>query len=357
MPMYQKISEKRRALGLTQEQVANALGVTTPAVNKWEKGATCPDLTLLPALARLLKTDPNTLLCFEESLTRQEVVRFLNEAAEKNQKEGYVAGFTWLIAKTQEYPNCAELQHSAALLLDGALKIAALPEEETAKYDAEIEKLYERAAQGDGPDVASRARYMLSSRLLCKGDCDGAQAILDALPEQKTLDKRILQAQILEKQGKPGEAAALLERKVLQSVQENLTVLAVLVQYEVEAGDAETAQRLAAASQTECEAFGLWSYGAFLAPTQAAVARKDAPTALSLLRKTLAAILVPWDVGASPLCTRFPHKESDAQLGQRMLAALLNDLEANSDFDFLRSEPEFAALLKEYRAKCILKEA
>ena len=38
MSMNVVIQEKRRELGLTQEQVAQALGVTTPAVSKWEKG-------------------------------------------------------------------------------------------------------------------------------------------------------------------------------------------------------------------------------------------------------------------------------------------------------------------------------
>ena len=51
------IREKRKELSLTQEQVAEFLGVSTPAVNKWEKGGSYPDITLLPALARLLKTD------------------------------------------------------------------------------------------------------------------------------------------------------------------------------------------------------------------------------------------------------------------------------------------------------------
>ena len=32
------IREKRKALSLTQEQIAEHLGVSTPAVNKWEKG-------------------------------------------------------------------------------------------------------------------------------------------------------------------------------------------------------------------------------------------------------------------------------------------------------------------------------
>ena len=38
MSMNIIIQEKRKALGLTQEQVADYLGVSVPAVSKWEKG-------------------------------------------------------------------------------------------------------------------------------------------------------------------------------------------------------------------------------------------------------------------------------------------------------------------------------
>lgn len=76
------IRQKRLEKGLTQEQVANYLGVTTPAVSKWETGATYPDIVLLPALARLLDTDLNTLLSFQENLSDKEVALFLNKVTE-----------------------------------------------------------------------------------------------------------------------------------------------------------------------------------------------------------------------------------------------------------------------------------
>ena len=38
MPMNIIIQEKRKELGLTQEQVADYLGVSIPAVRKWENG-------------------------------------------------------------------------------------------------------------------------------------------------------------------------------------------------------------------------------------------------------------------------------------------------------------------------------
>lgn len=53
MPMNINIKEKRRELGLTQKQVAEYIGVSTPAVNKWEPGSFYPDITILLALARI----------------------------------------------------------------------------------------------------------------------------------------------------------------------------------------------------------------------------------------------------------------------------------------------------------------
>ena len=93
MSMNQVIQRRRRALGMTQEQVAQALNVTAPAVNKWEKGATCPDVSLLAPLARLLKIDLNELMCFQEALTAEEIARFSGELVETVRREGLEAGF------------------------------------------------------------------------------------------------------------------------------------------------------------------------------------------------------------------------------------------------------------------------
>ena len=38
MKLSANIRRMRKEKGLTQEQVAQALGVTAPAVNKWERG-------------------------------------------------------------------------------------------------------------------------------------------------------------------------------------------------------------------------------------------------------------------------------------------------------------------------------
>ena len=62
MKINEMIRTRRKEMNLTQEQVASRLGVSAPAVHKWETGSSYPDITLLPALARLLGTDLNTRL-------------------------------------------------------------------------------------------------------------------------------------------------------------------------------------------------------------------------------------------------------------------------------------------------------
>lgn len=58
----QKISMLRKDKGITQEGLAERLGVSPQAVSKWENDISCPDITLLPKLAQLLGITVDELL-------------------------------------------------------------------------------------------------------------------------------------------------------------------------------------------------------------------------------------------------------------------------------------------------------
>ena len=62
----QRIAALRRQRNLTQEALAEALGVSPPAVSKWENCVTCPDILLLPSLAKLLGVTVDALLTADE---------------------------------------------------------------------------------------------------------------------------------------------------------------------------------------------------------------------------------------------------------------------------------------------------
>ena len=53
MNIGNNIKQLRQQKKLTQEQVAEKLGVSYQAVSKWENNANTPDITLLPKIAEL----------------------------------------------------------------------------------------------------------------------------------------------------------------------------------------------------------------------------------------------------------------------------------------------------------------
>ena len=62
----ERIAEKRRAKGLKQDELAEALGVSAQAVSKWENDLSCPDIMLLPTLAEKLGCTVDELLTGKE---------------------------------------------------------------------------------------------------------------------------------------------------------------------------------------------------------------------------------------------------------------------------------------------------
>ena len=50
----EKIAELRRERGLTQENLAGIIGISSQAISKWENNATMPDIMFLPIIADTL---------------------------------------------------------------------------------------------------------------------------------------------------------------------------------------------------------------------------------------------------------------------------------------------------------------
>ncbi len=57
-----RIAILRRAKELKQDELAEKLGVSPQAVSKWENDQTCPDISLLPLLSKILGVSVDELL-------------------------------------------------------------------------------------------------------------------------------------------------------------------------------------------------------------------------------------------------------------------------------------------------------
>lgn len=272
MRMNEIILEKRKALNMTQEQMADSLGVTAPAVHKWEKGTSIPDVTVLPALARLLKIDLNTLFSFEKELTDTEINMICNNVVIKIQAEGYDAGF--LLAKEQirEYPNCKKLIFNLASLLDGGITIFCVEEPE--RYSGEIEGLYERAAKSEDEKIRNSANQLLIYKALHKKEFEKAKKLWEKLPDPAP-DKKMIEATICNHQENYEEATKLLEERLYGLATELQNCLVNLMQTFEKTEKVEKMQFCAETIKRHIDNLGLWQYGKHMVDYQMAVTRDD----------------------------------------------------------------------------------
>lgn len=143
----ENIKSLRKAADITQETLAEMLGVSCQSVSRWELGVCYPDMELLPALAQIFHCSTDSLLGMEDSVEKAKTAQYLDRfqaAINKGQIDDCIS-----IARE----GVAELPNNYALLnkLMYALFVSGdedgnIPEwkENMEKYDEEIVALGER---------------------------------------------------------------------------------------------------------------------------------------------------------------------------------------------------------------------
>lgn len=133
----EKIRAKRRERGLTQEELANILGVTKAAVSKWENEDSYPDITLLPQIAQIFHITMDEL--FDYTIDQKPLV-IVNEyhfgLSLDNVDKGildhgtakdcgvYKSGDTWevrvhFVSTEDNFPYLLQKHVKSGVLLDG----------------------------------------------------------------------------------------------------------------------------------------------------------------------------------------------------------------------------------------------
>ena len=111
--LSENIRAQRRAHSLTQQQLADALGVTVGAVYKWEAGLSAPDLSILVELADLFDTSVDVLLGYRVKSNKQaDTVARLKAYLQNRDTQGLAEAEKALL----RYPNSFEIVHQSAML-------------------------------------------------------------------------------------------------------------------------------------------------------------------------------------------------------------------------------------------------
>jgi transcriptional regulator with XRE-family HTH domain len=107
----------RRQREITQEDLANFLGVSFQAVSKWERNEGYPDITILPAIANFFDVTLDELVGINE-IKNQTRLDGINEVIKKNFAEGKMDEQVALLRETiKQFPNNFKLLHELATAL------------------------------------------------------------------------------------------------------------------------------------------------------------------------------------------------------------------------------------------------
>lgn len=192
MNIGQKIKELRQENGLTQEDLAEQLGVSFQAVSRWENSTTYPDITLLPIIANMFDVTIDYLLDME-AYKKDEELKEIFEQDDIFANQGKVKERENLLLESlKKYPNNWDLKS----------RLLSVYHVQTAN-DEETDEYYQQKAIELGHNILDKCnideyRYSAIQILFFVYDwthqTDKAKQIIEKLPDSfVTKDSLMLQ--------------------------------------------------------------------------------------------------------------------------------------------------------------------
>jgi transcriptional regulator with XRE-family HTH domain len=342
MEIGEVIRQYRKKKGLTQEELANRLGVTAPAVNKWEKGHSHPDILLLAPIARLLDISLDTLFSFEKELTVTEINQIIHEMDHKLKNQPFEDVFRWAKEILATYPNCEQLIGQVALLLDVHLLEQAIPAKET--YEKYIYRWYEQALESRDEDTRNRAADSLFGFYVRKEAYEKAESYLHYFSNQNP-ERKSKQAYLYSKTGRVAEAYQAYEELLFSGYQRMSMVFQELYLLAMSDENKAKAHLLVKKQSELAQLFEMGEYHEVSSGLDLAVAEKDADRTIEAMEKILASVAKITDFTHSTLYEHMTFKEIDSTFVQETQENFLRMFSDEETFSWLKTNERWQVLV------------
>lgn len=341
MKINELIRKYRKEQKLTQEQVANYLGVSAPAVNKWENGISYPDITLLAPLARILKTDVDTLLSFREELTEVEIGNIINEISEEIFSRGFPSTFEKASGIIKNYPHCDKLVLYLAQILNGYVSMENKDLNIREKYHKQILAWFESVAFSEDKELANTAIMFLSENYIHHGEFEEAQRLLDQIPPLG-FDKRTIQANLYKAKKEYAKAYEIHESMIYKNANAIAGSLMQIISLLCRENQYEEALKYIELSEKLSVLLDLGSYIPASSKFEVYAEMKKVDESLDALEELLKGIDTMSDIKNSKLYRHMTFKEDSGS--DKMKIMMKRALEKDEDSAFLRGNPRFKRL-------------
>lgn len=111
------IVKKRREKGITQDELAEYIGVGKSSVSKWETGQSYPDITFLPQLATYFNISIDELMSYSPQMTKDDIRKLYLRLSEDYASKPFDGVFAECEAIIKKYYSCFPLLLQMSILL------------------------------------------------------------------------------------------------------------------------------------------------------------------------------------------------------------------------------------------------
>ncbi|HEX3075946.1 MAG TPA: helix-turn-helix domain-containing protein, partial [Lachnospiraceae bacterium] len=340
------ICRLRKERLLTQEQLASAIGVSAPAVSKWEKNSSYPDITLLAPLARVLGVTIDYLLSFQIDLTEEEVKGLEKSLQEKFDQEGFEVGMNACESMLKEYPTSMFLKFRIVAVIQ-MNSMYLTDEGKRNECVKRIIELSEEILRCDDSNLVLNAKILLSSYYMMQEDYTKAEDMLNQIPDPQ-FDKASLYPVLYLRQGEYEKAKAMYEKELFRNLSASLIGIRGLSSIAKRREDYEKALELTKVYEEVIDLFQMKHVYRDEQKLSIYLAMKDKDKALeSLERYIRSSKEINLDYSDNPYFSSGVSLKNDNMQVDRLRGLLLLALQNDEEFELIRGEERFEELCKE----------
>lgn len=150
LSLSKNVANLRKKKGVTQETLAEFIGVTKASVSKWETGQSMPDVLILPKLASFFDVSVDELLGYHPQLTKEQIRHFYQQWTIAFSKEPFEYVMEDCRKAVKQYYSCYPfLLQVAVLWLNHFMLTKDLEEQQAILSEAEAlcTKIVEESAE------------------------------------------------------------------------------------------------------------------------------------------------------------------------------------------------------------------
>ena len=343
MNIAEVIRKYRKEAGMTQEEMANRLGVTAPAVNKWENGNSNPDIELLAPIARLLHISLDTLMSFHEELAPSEIGEIIREMDTMFVSEGFETVYEWAADKIKEYPNCNMLIWQLVVMLDARRLTDVTIDSE--KYDEQINAWYELVLKDEDEKIKRHAADSLFGFYLRKREYVKAEEYLQYFSDNDPM-KKIYQGRLYKEQGDKENAYKTFEDIVLSAYHTLNFAFSLMTGLALEEGDIQEARYLAEKMGAIAGIFEMGKYHECASMLDVVCAEKNVEETYHIVEQLLTSVDSLCDFQKSRLFQHMKFSETGSLFAENLKEKLLEGFRNSESFGYMKGDMAWEDLLR-----------